>query len=70
MKVIIEVLRQGAKVGKLLREHGWTLDPQGGPHYAATHPRVTDQEKARISLNVLGLLTSPAVRINFDPRAG
>ena len=67
MKVHIQTLRDRDAVRHLLLKHGWRLDRASGPHYSARHPDVTDQKSARHRLNDLGLLTSAAVRIEFDP---
>jgi hypothetical protein len=69
MKVHIQTLRQRDSVRRLLLEHGWRLDRASGTHYSARHPDVRDQQSARHRLNAAGLLTSGAVRIEFDPHA-
>jgi hypothetical protein len=69
MKLHIETLRNREGIRELLREHGWRLDKGGGSSYSARHPAVSDQATARERLNALGLLTSPAVRIEFNPHA-
>jgi hypothetical protein len=66
MKVHIHALRHHESVRRLLLTHGWRLDG-AGKSYSARHPAVRDQAAARSRLNDLGLLTSPAVRIEFDP---
>ena len=68
MNLHIQTLRQRDSVRRLLLEHGWRLDGSGKT-YSARHPDVKDQETARHRLNDAGLLTSAAVRIEFDPLA-
>jgi len=68
MRLHIEILHDRENVRKLLREHGWRLDQSGGqPIYSARHPTVRDEAGARWLLNESGLLTSPALRIEFIP---
>jgi hypothetical protein len=69
MTVHIQALRDREGVRRLLLKHGWRLDRASGPSYLARHPAVNDQAAARDRLNDVGLLTSPAVRIEFDPFA-
>jgi hypothetical protein len=69
MKVHIKTLRNREFVRRLLLKQGWRLDRSTGPDYAARHPGAKDEEAARDLLNDLGLLTSSAVHIEFDPHA-
>jgi hypothetical protein len=69
MKLHIEMLQNGQAIGEMLREHGWRLDKAGASSYLAVHPDVVDQATARHRLHALGLLTSPALRINFGLQA-
>jgi hypothetical protein len=69
MQVHIQSLRHHEAVRRILARNGWRLDREGGPRYFARHPAVKDQEDARGRLNDVGLLTSSAVRIEFDPRS-
>ncbi len=68
MKVHIQTLRGRNSIRRLLLKHGWKLDRPGGDYFAC-HPAADDEEAARSRLDDLGLLTSPAVRIEFDPHA-
>ena len=70
MTLHIQLLHHGERIRKVLRDHGWRLDRAGGESsYSARHPTVTDQASARARLNAAGLLTSPALRIEFAPHA-
>jgi hypothetical protein len=64
MNVHIEFVRSGGDLSRLLRRDGWSLDHD---HHAfsASHPEVLDESAARNRLCRLGILTSPAVRIEF-----
>jgi hypothetical protein len=66
MTIHIQPLRDREGVRRLLMDHGWRLDG-AGKRYSARHPAVKSQQAARSRLNDLGLLISPAVRIEFDP---
>jgi hypothetical protein len=66
MRIHIELLRQPAAIRELLREEGWRLHKTANG-YSAEHPDATDESAIRQSLQELGLLTSPAVRIEFPP---
>jgi hypothetical protein len=69
MTVHIQPLRAHEVVRRILVEHGWRVDRASGPAYSARHPAVKDEKAARDRLSGVGLLTSPAVRIAFDPHA-
>jgi hypothetical protein len=68
MTIYIEMLHRGESIREVLREHGWRLHKADGG-YDAEHPAVQDGPAARDRLNVLGLLTSAALRIEFWPAA-
>jgi hypothetical protein len=57
----VEVLQ-----ASLLRD-GWKVEPQPDGSFRINHPQVRDEEAARDPLDRLGLLTSPAVRLDFEP---
>jgi hypothetical protein len=68
MIVRIEMLHHREGIRRVLRHHGWRLDQAGSETiYSARHPTVTDQTTARDRLHAAGLLTSPALRIEFVP---
>jgi hypothetical protein len=67
MVVHIRVLTRSPEVRELLCQNGWDVDEEGADALVATHPRVGDQPAARARLWRLGLLTSPRLRIAFDP---
>jgi hypothetical protein len=70
MRVRIEILHDCENFRKLLKHHGWRFDRAGGKAtYLVRHPTITDEASARSRLNDLGLLTSPALRIEFFPYA-
>jgi hypothetical protein len=62
----IEPVRKSEGIHELLCSHGWRLEQLSGTTYSAQHPAVTDQASARQKLHALGLLTSPAVRIDIQ----
>jgi hypothetical protein len=67
MVVHIHVLKRSAEVRQVLCENGWDVEEEGADVLVATHPRVGDQLAARARLWRLGLLTSPQLRIDFEP---
>jgi hypothetical protein len=70
MHVRFEILRDRESIRKLLQHHGWQIDHAfGEATYAARHPTIIDEASARRRLNESGLLTSPALRIEFFPFA-
>jgi hypothetical protein len=70
MRVRIEILHDRESIRKLLQHDGWRIDQAGGEAtYFARHPTITDEASARGRLNQSGLLTSPALRIEFFPYA-
>jgi hypothetical protein len=66
LNIHIQPLRHHEAVRRLLMKHGWRLDKVNAMQYSAKHPAVDDEDTARGRLNDLGLLTSSAVRIEFD----
>ena len=66
MRIHIELLRHPAAVRGLMREGGWRLHKTASG-YCAEHPDAADESATRRRLQELGLLTSPAVRIEFRP---
>jgi hypothetical protein len=62
----IQPLRDHEAVRRLLLRHGWRLGQVNATQFSAKHPSVDDEHAARDRLNDLGLLTSSAVRIEFD----
>jgi hypothetical protein len=66
VKLHIQLLHDHEAVHDRLRRHGWRLDKVGNSRYAATHPAVVDQATARDRLHTVGLLTSSALRIQFE----
>jgi hypothetical protein len=70
MRLHIEILYDRERIRRLLQERGWRLDEGSeAARYAARHPTVRDQATARNRLHAAGLLTSSALRIEFDPHA-
>jgi hypothetical protein len=69
MRLHIQILHDGEGVQQQLHNHGWRLDRANGQSlYSARHPQAYNQVTARQLLKSAGLLTSSAVRIEFDPR--
>jgi hypothetical protein len=67
MKIYLEFLNKPARFQEVLRHDGWVLDANpNGPGYRATHPVIRDESDARLRFARLGLLTSPALRIEFE----
>jgi hypothetical protein len=70
MLIRIELLHDRENIRRLLQHDGWQIDRAGGEAtYLAGHPTITDEASARSRLNESGLLTSPALRIEFFPYA-
>jgi hypothetical protein len=70
MHVRIEILHDRENIRKLLQHHGWQIDRASREAtYWARHPTIIDEASARHRLNESGLLTSPALRIEFFPYA-
>jgi hypothetical protein len=65
MNIYIEFVRSGGDLSRLLRRDGWLLDRHRHA-FSASHPEVPDETAARTRLYRLGILTSPAVRIEFS----
>jgi hypothetical protein len=67
MIVRVELLGQAEAVRDLLLADGWEVE--SGPEHSLliSHPGVPDEEAARERLDRLGLLTSPSLRIDFEP---
>jgi hypothetical protein len=67
MKVYIQLLRPSKTLLKSLEADGWRLEAahEGAVH--AGHPHLHNEAGARARLHELGLLTSSAVRIEFQP---
>jgi hypothetical protein len=63
MQLDIHFLRSAEKIREILRQDGWNMTTN-----TASHPRVPDEVTARHRLEQLGLLTSPAVQIDFPPQ--
>jgi hypothetical protein len=69
MRLHIQFLNDRQDIQKHLHNHGWRLERgRGQSLYTATHPKAVNQETARKQLKNAGLLTSSAVRVDFDPR--
>ena len=66
MRIHIELLSHPTAVRGLMREGGWRLH-KTADGYSAEHPDAADESATRRRLQELGLLTSPAVRIEFLP---
>jgi hypothetical protein len=66
MRVYIQMLRSAARLRKTLEADGWRLEAahEGAVH--AGHPHLHDEAGARNRLSDLGLLTSSALRIEFQ----
>ena len=69
MKLYLQVLRSNKEVLKRLHHDGWELGSISPHSLWARHPGVASGAGARRRLHRLGLLTSPAVRIEFPPTA-
>ncbi len=65
MNVHFEVVHRSLNLQRLLRHDGWVIRQKVGDALSASHPEVLDQAAARYRLQHLGILTSPAVRIEF-----
>jgi hypothetical protein len=68
MKVYIEMLRSPATLRRALEADGWRLEAAHAGAVLAGHPQLHDEAAARGRLHDLGLLTSSALRIEFQPR--
>ena len=68
MVIRIPVLTRSCCVCQVLRDDGWEVAKEDADTLTADHPEVSDQRAARTRLCHLGLLTSPRLRIEFDPR--
>ena len=67
MNITIELVGRGSNPYRVLLDDGWSL-AKGKSTITATHPDVRDATAARNRLNRLHLLTSSALRIEFDER--
>jgi hypothetical protein len=67
MDLRIRPLGDPAPVREALQDDGWTLDPQPDGSFLASNADVPDEAAARRRLDALGLLTSNAVQIDFQP---
>jgi hypothetical protein len=68
MVVHIHALRRSQELARVLRDDGWEVEEGAPRFFEATHPDVDDQPTARARLLRLDLLTSPRLRIEFDPQ--
>jgi hypothetical protein len=68
MAVHIRVLTRSYCVCQVLRDDGWEVEKDDAGTLTADHPEVPDQRAARSRLCRLGLLTSPRLRIEFEPK--
>ncbi len=66
MHLYIQTLRRGEEIRERLRHDGWQLLAKSGEQMLACHPSVMDEKEARRRLHVLGLLTSAALRVEFQ----
>ena len=69
MKLYLQVLRSNKEVLERLHHDGWELGSTSPNSPWARHPSVASGAEARRRLHRLGLLISPAVRIEFPPTA-
>jgi hypothetical protein len=69
MKIHIEFLQSSGQVQEVLRKDGWKLSASRAKGFHASHPKVPNEATARARFSLLGLLTSPQVRIDFHPFA-
>jgi len=67
MIVHVRLLEHAEAVQVLLLRDGWTVESQADGSLTISHPQVPDEQAARDRLDRLGLLTSPAVRLDFEP---
>jgi hypothetical protein len=67
MKIVVHLLHREQAVRDCLCRHGWKLESGSDNLLTATHPDVKSAFDARQSLLHSGLLTSPALRIEFPP---
>ena len=67
MRMHIRPLWDASQVFEALRDDGWVLAPQPDGSAFANHPAVADEAAARQRLDDLGLRTSGAVHIEFQP---
>jgi hypothetical protein len=63
MRFNLTILRGNERIRTILAQDGWILARD-----LAGHPQLSDERAARERLAQLGLLTSPAVRIEFLPQ--
>ena len=63
----VQLFEHAEAMQEILRRDGWKVKAQPDGSFTISHPHVPDEEAARDRLDQLGLLTSPAVRFDFEP---
>ena len=63
----VQFLENAENVRENLLRDGWRAEPQPDGSLIISHPQVSDEEAARERLDQLGVLTSQAIRLDFEP---
>ena len=70
MRLQLRVRSQAKRLGQVFQKAGWRVDSVQGDSIWVSHARIASEADARTELDMLGLLTSHRVQIEFWPWAG